>query len=350
MIQRSAHQMPTPLVSIIVPVFNAGVYLEQALESICGQTLTNVEIICVDDGSTDNSSVILERYRVKDARVCVITQSNKGAGVARNRGLSLAKGKYLWFPDADDFYKSELLEKALEYGEKKQSDVIVFKSQAFSEFHGSTKVIDYAVNTDFLPPAVESYRPLDMPTYVFQAFNGWAWDKIFRKELVIEHGLQFQELRTTNDLLFTYQGIVQANIVTIVQHVLATHRTDLSNSLEATRSASPLCCFEALTKLREWLISRGVYEKTRRSFVNLAADHVVWNLSTLEEAARAEYAAELKKRYVTDLDLAGWPKSFFYKQSHCEIIKPFENISVATKIWRTLVCLFIKSQARLSLR
>ncbi len=348
MIQRAPHQMPQPLVSIVVPVFNAGAYLEQALESICGQTLTDFEVICVDDGSTDTSSVILERYRVKDARVCIITQSNKGAGVARNRGLSRAKGKYLWFPDADDFYNSELLERALEYGENNKSDVIVFKSQAYSELYGSIKVIDHAVNANFLPSAVESYRPLDMPAGVFQAFNGWAWDKIFRKDFVMENGLRFQALRTTNDLSFTYQAIVQANTVTIVQHVLATHRTDLSSSLEANRSASPLCCFEALTNLREWLISTGVYGKTQRSFVNLAADHVVWNLSTLEETARAEYATELQERYITELDLAGWPKSYFYKQSHFAIIKPFEKISFATTLWRALVCLFIKTRTKLS--
>jgi glycosyltransferase involved in cell wall biosynthesis len=325
--------MPQPLVSVVVPVFNAGAYLEQALGSICGQTINDFEVICVDDGSTDNSSVILESYRVRDARVSVITQSNKGAGVARNTGLERAQGMYLWFPDADDFYSSDLLEKALKNVEHNKSDVIVFKSQAYSEATGSTKVIDYAMNSDFLPRAAKSYRPLDMPAGLFQAFNGWAWDKIFRKQFVIEHGLRFQELRTTNDLLFTYQGIVLADILTIVRDVLATHRTDVSCSLEATRSASPVCSLEALAALRKWLIAKNVYFQTRRSFVNLAADHIVWNLSTLSQSARKQFASELRERYITDLDLKKWPNDYFYKSSYGELLQAVDPPAAFANIW-----------------
>ena len=89
------------LVSVIVPVYNVENYLRQCLDSITGQTLKNIEVICVDDSSTDSSKQILEEYAEKDERVKVITQPNKGAGAARNNGLSVAKGKYLSFLDSD---------------------------------------------------------------------------------------------------------------------------------------------------------------------------------------------------------------------------------------------------------
>ena len=99
-------------VSVIIPVYNAEEHLEQCLDSILCQTLKEIEIICVDDGSKDSSPAILAEYAKKDNRVRVIRQENGGAGKARNTGLSAAKGKYLSFLDADDFSQPEMLEKA----------------------------------------------------------------------------------------------------------------------------------------------------------------------------------------------------------------------------------------------
>ena len=92
-------------VSVILPVYNASDYLHQCMDSIVGQTLKDIEIICVDDGSTDNSLDILKEYEQKDKRVKVIQQKNAGAGAARNNGLSIATGEYLSFLDSDDFFE-----------------------------------------------------------------------------------------------------------------------------------------------------------------------------------------------------------------------------------------------------
>ena len=90
-------------VSVIVPVYNAQDYLEQCIVSILEQTLQEIEVICVDDSSTDRSLEILKKYEKEDSRMRVLTQPNSGAGAARNRGLSQASGEYLSFLDADDF-------------------------------------------------------------------------------------------------------------------------------------------------------------------------------------------------------------------------------------------------------
>ena len=94
----------TPKVSVIIPVYNVEEYLRECLDSIVKQTLREIEIICVDDGSTDNSLEILKEYAKKDNRITVITQKNLHAGVARNAGLAVAKGEYLSFLDSDDFF------------------------------------------------------------------------------------------------------------------------------------------------------------------------------------------------------------------------------------------------------
>ena len=97
-------------VSVILPVYNAGKYLHQCMDSIVNQTLKDIEIICVDDGSSDNSLEILRQYAEKDERVKVIAQANGGAGAARNNGLRAATGEYLSFLDSDDFFELDMLE------------------------------------------------------------------------------------------------------------------------------------------------------------------------------------------------------------------------------------------------
>ena len=94
--------MDNTKISVILPVYNVEKYLRQCLDTIIGQTLKEIEILCVDDGSTDNSAKILEEYAQKDQRVKVFTQKNAGAGAARNLGLRHASGKYLSFQDSDD--------------------------------------------------------------------------------------------------------------------------------------------------------------------------------------------------------------------------------------------------------
>ena len=92
------------IISIIIPVYNAENYLQECLDSIRKQSLTNLEIICIDDGSTDNSVSVIKNVMKKDFRIQLIEQTNQGAGIARNNGLKNATGKYVAFLDADDFF------------------------------------------------------------------------------------------------------------------------------------------------------------------------------------------------------------------------------------------------------
>ena len=92
-------------VSVIIPVYNNGKYLRLMLDSIIGQSLKEIEIICVDDGSTDESACILQEYAQKDSRMIILTQKNAGAGIARNAGMEAAQGKYLSILDSDDWFE-----------------------------------------------------------------------------------------------------------------------------------------------------------------------------------------------------------------------------------------------------
>ena len=114
-------------VSVIIPVYNVEKYLRECIDSILNQTLHELELICVDDGSTDGSLEILQAYEKKDNRVTVLTQHNQGAGAARNKGLQIAKGEYLSFLDADDFFAPGMLEEAYRKCKSVSADVCVYQ-------------------------------------------------------------------------------------------------------------------------------------------------------------------------------------------------------------------------------
>lgn len=112
-------------VSVIIPVYNTAKYLPKCLDSVINQTYQNLEIITVNDGSTDNSKAILENYTQKDPRLKIITQKNQGLSAARNAGLKIASGNFVTFVDSDDFIKSKMIEKMLGALEKSDADVAV---------------------------------------------------------------------------------------------------------------------------------------------------------------------------------------------------------------------------------
>ena len=138
-------------ISVILPVYNVAQYLDSCLKSVIRQTLNEIEIICINDGSTDNSLEILKEFSRNDSRIIVITQENAGAGAARNKGLSLAKGKYLSFLDADDFFEPTMLEDAYKACEEKQLDFVVFRSDAYENEIQRFAPMDWTLRAELLP-------------------------------------------------------------------------------------------------------------------------------------------------------------------------------------------------------
>lgn len=121
------------IVSVIIPIYNTEPYLEECLESVCNQTLKTIEIICVDDGSTDRSLNILKKYAEADSRISVISQVNQGPSQARNVGIHKAKGKYIYFLDSDDYLAPEALETLINTMEARGLEILLFNANVFGE-------------------------------------------------------------------------------------------------------------------------------------------------------------------------------------------------------------------------
>ena len=302
-----------PLVSVIIPVYNVEHYLRQCLDSVGAQTLSDIEIICVNDSSTDGSLDILEDYAKKDSRIQVVTQPNGGAGAARNKGLSMAKGKYLSFLDSDDFFEPDMLELAYKKAEEDKADFVVFNSDQYYTDKKKFVEVPWTLRIKELPP----YMPFNhrqMTDNIFKVFVGWAWDKLYSREFVENNHLLFQEQRTSNDMLFVFSAVAIAKRISIVNKVLAHQRRDAKDSLSKTRENSWHCFYDALTALRDRLKEEEIYREIEKDYINYALHAVLWNINTLAEPTRSKLIDKMKTEWLEDLGIKDKPQNYFYNE------------------------------------
>ncbi|MCB6561724.1 glycosyltransferase family 2 protein [Gordonibacter urolithinfaciens] len=273
--------MNTLRASVIIPVHNAQDHLAQCIESVMCQTMSDIEIICIDDGSSDLSLRILQEYQCEDQRIIVIEQDNRGGGAARNVGLSQAQGTYLAFLDADDYYEPSMLEKCTTLLDSTGADIAVCRSLTYDMQTGLSHEADWTYKVDRIPQK-QPFSYVDMPDDIFNTFANVPWNKVFRRSFVEENNLKFQEIRRTNDLFFVCSALVMAKgIVTIDEH-LVHYRIGATSNCQATNDREPLGFYFAFSKLKDYLIEQGLFEKVERSFKNHALDGLVANLSSLK--------------------------------------------------------------------
>ena len=241
----------SPKVSVILAVYNGHDVLRRCLDSILAQTLTDIEIICVDDDSKDDSLAILQEYAEKDSRVRPIHQENGGAGAARNTGMKYASGEYLSILDCDDFFEPRMLENAYRTATERSADIITFGCDFYDGKTDSFRPCYHSINRKALPDK-EVFSAQDIQQDVFRLFVGWAWDKLFRREFIVREQITFQEQRTTNDMLFVFNALIRAKRVTVLDEVYAHYRQSVG-SLSVTREKSWMCFYNALMALREEL-------------------------------------------------------------------------------------------------
>lgn len=309
--------MQTPKVSVIIPVYNAEKYLRQCLDSICKQTLSEIEIICVDDGSSDSSLEILMEYASRDSRLKILSQRNGGAGSARNNGLKHATGEYLSFLDADDFFELNMLELAYQELEHYQADFVVFNSDQYRMDTGKYVKERWVLRMSDIPP----YMPFthrELTDNVFKTFVGWAWDKVYRRSFVAKHQLWFQEQRTSNDLLFVFSALVLAKRIVVLDKVLAHQRRGSKDSLSVTREKSWHCFYDALIALKKRLQDEGIFWELEQDYINYALHFCLWNLNTLAEPTKSLLKDKLCSGWFENLGITNKGKNYFYNLTEYE--------------------------------
>ena len=191
----------SPVVSIIIPVYNVEKYLARCLDSVLGQSFRDIEVICVNDGSTDSSPEILRRYADLDERILVITQENRGIAAARNAGLDAASGKYISFVDSDDEVVSDIYEKLFSSNQE-DFDAICFSAQELLESDAEKKFFD----SEYFEVKF-SGKVILQDESLFK-LSATVWDKIFLRKNIESIGLRFPEGVLYEDNAFVWNYFI----------------------------------------------------------------------------------------------------------------------------------------------
>ena len=207
-----------PKVSVIIPVYNVEQYLRQCLDSVINQTLAEIEIICVDDGSTDSSLDILKEYADKDKRITVLKQENLYAGVARNAGLYVAKGEYLSFLDSDDFFEPTMLEETYLSAKASDADIVVFNAQEYNSETGVYNSCKFPLSPSLFPDK-EYASAEEFGEKLFQANSCLAWNKLLKASFVKNSGLRCGATKSCNDNVFIYGLLTLAQRIKLYNKV-----------------------------------------------------------------------------------------------------------------------------------
>ena len=196
-------------VSIIIPAYNVEEYIEETLQSFLNQTLKDIEIIIVEDGSTDSTCKILEKYRQMDHRISILHQENKGAGIARNFGMANATGEYLYFFDGDDYCIPAFLQSVVTKADETQADIVVFD---YYRVDNVTKkeFLYRGLKRSLLPKNKDYFNYKDLPDRILSIVNPTPWNKLYRRSYVQKTNLQYMGLSTTNDITFASLSVAMA--------------------------------------------------------------------------------------------------------------------------------------------
>ena len=276
-------------VSVVMPVYNAQDYLFDSLGNVLKQTLKEIEVICVDDGSTDRSAEIIEDYASRDFRLSLIRQKNQYAGAARNAGLAKCRGKYVVFWDADDRFALDALEKLYQKAEEDQADISVCDIRKWDDTTDRYVLPSNYLRKEFMPDKVP-FSAEDIPQYIFNFTTNIPWNKMYRRSFIQEHQLQFEHRKRANDVVFVMQALYLAKSITVVDERLIDYRYNNKNSLTATLSQDVFSTYDAFQAAHDILEKRGAFEnaKVKQSFDNKALNLLVQSvdLQTSEASAR----------------------------------------------------------------
>lgn len=266
-------------VSVVVPVYNMEKYIEQCVTSLLTQTLKEIEIIFVDDGSTDNSFELLQKFAKNDKRIVIIKQSNSGVGAARNAGIKVSRGEYLSILDADDFFDPFMLENAYNKSKQDNADVLIFKVKSYDEETGVTEDLKWCRRDYWIPSTVFSYKDVSDRLFCLGAL--WAWDKLFRTEFIKKFNIEFQNQRTCNDARFVVLAFSLAERISTCDNAYAIHRIGRKDSLSVTREHSWNCFYKAFLSCEELLKKFERYNEVVQAMRNWVLDFSLWNYETI---------------------------------------------------------------------
>ena len=253
-------------VSIIVPVYNVENYLERCLESLVNQTLQDIEIIVINDGSKDNSQNIINEFHSKyPEKIRYFFIENSGAAQARNYALNSVEGEYIGFVDSDDYVEPNMFEELYNKAVEEKADISV------CGYYKAT--VDKCEEKGIYPYKCFNNNVFNEPSMFINNFP-YLWNKIFKTELIKDNKIEFENYRIFEDLVFTYQAFLKANKIVHVEKPLYYYRILRDQSLTNEFSEKRFDIFEASDKLIEFFIKNNSFEYFEDELLFIILKHI----------------------------------------------------------------------------
>ena len=305
-----------PLVSVLVPICNVERYLDECLASLASQTFGDFEAICINDGSTDGSRAIIERYLQSDPRFRVIDKPNSGYGASMNLGLDAARGTYLAILESDDFYEPDALEKLVSAAEKSGSDVVKADFWLYwstpTERREPFRIVDER-------QAGRTLRPLDDVAVFFRKPS--IWSALYRRSLLEDNGIRFLETpgASYQDAGFNFKVLVCAGSVTFLADQILSYRQDNEKS-SVNSPAKVYCVCDEYAAMEEFLADHGT-DRARLTAIleRMKFDSYMWNYDRLSEDLRAEFVERAAREFADDLAAGKVDVSLFEPWSEADL-------------------------------
>lgn len=283
----------TPKVSVILPVYNVGKYLRQSLDSLINQTLKEIEIICVDDGSVDDSYDILEEYKQKDSRIKVIHKENKGTGAARNDGLRLATGECIGFVDPDDWVKPNMFERLYGLIKEKNLDIAMCMPNGYDEKNAVNAPFPYFVDANFehiIDDRVFNWRDLSPFQYPM-----CVWNKLYTKKLFDENNIDFAEGLDFEDHKVIFGTLLTAERMFFIREKLYVYRFNREGSVLTDNNRRLIDHIEIFNIVENLMKETNTYNLLRNDFLTYKIHNILYYYSMIKEEFKAEYYENMVK-------------------------------------------------------
>ena len=263
-----------PNVTIVLPVYNVEQYLRECLDSVVNQTMREIQIVCVNDGSTDGSLAILEEYAVKDSRITVINQENQGAGSARNAAFPHIKGKYTYFVDPDDWIDLHLCEKLFKYAEEHQAEIVylgmVYVHNLRSGAYHKRDLLHKRAEAATLMPLEE--RKKQLIPFTATCYRFWLSDFIVKNHITFSEGK-----RPFEDVIQNWKGVVYAEKIAVFDEWLYYYRIREGSHSTAYDNNKILTVFTVNDEIKQFLHQTSCFEEFREQYFDSLFNHILDN-------------------------------------------------------------------------
>lgn len=280
-------------VSVILPVYNVGKYLRESLDSLINQTLKDIEIICVNDGSTDDCYEILEEYKAKDARIKVIHKENKGTGAARNDGLRLATGECIGFVDPDDWVKPNMFERLYGIIKDENVDIAMCMPDGYDEKNKKNAPFPYFVDENFNNiPVKEVFNRETLSPF---AYPMCVWNKLYTKELFDKNGIDFAEGLDFEDHKVIFGTLLTAEKIYFIKEKLYVYRYNREGSVLTDNNARLIDHIEIFNIVEKIMKETGTSEKLRDDFLTYKVHNLLYYYGMIKEEYKKDYYENMVK-------------------------------------------------------